>query len=166
MNATNELLAIAQIAVALAGFSGVVAAFFQQGGLLLADRIRFVGIFSVAFLALTLAFLPIALEHLGVGSRRLWSVSSFVMVVTWFVGFGMWGAVRRKVVTGLKVESSIPTAMLVIPAIVNLVVQIGNVGGWYWQPGFVAYLFGLLAILYAAGLGFVLAVLFRPVTDP
>ena len=70
--------------------------------------------------------------------------------------------ILRQIVSAVAVESHIPTALLLIPSILNLFVQIGNVGGWFWEPNFVAYLFGLFAYLYVAGLIFVYVVLFRP----
>ncbi len=164
MNETNELLAIAQIAVALAGFSVVAAAFLQDGGLHPVDRVRFAAIFSTAFAALALAFVPILLDHLGISGSRLWSISSFVMLAIVFVAFGAWLPVHRGVASALAMESSLPTLTLLVPGIVNLVLQIGNVGGWLWQPSFVTYLIGLLIPLYITGVLFVHVVLYRPRT--
>ncbi len=44
MEASDELLTIAELAVGLAGFSGVVVAFTRQGELSLTDRYRFIGL--------------------------------------------------------------------------------------------------------------------------
>ena len=162
MDFRNELLAIAQIAIAIAGFSGVVAASLQRDGLHVIDRFRFVAIFSLAFSALVLAFVPIALVHLGFDSVRLWRVSSSVLVAAWFAGALPGAYIIRQVISAVEVESHIPTALLLIPSILNLLVQIGNVGGWFWEPNFVAYLIGLFAYLFVAGLSFVYVVLFRP----
>ena len=162
MNATNELLAIAQIAIALAGFSAVVAAFFQGHGLNLADRIRFVGIFAIAFVTLLLAFLPIALQHAGLSGSRLWVGSSSTMVVVWCAGMWDLGRRWRTMTNLLPGESTVPILLIFVPASANLAVQVCNVGGWLWEPNFVGYLFGLLCYLYTAGVGFVLVVLYRP----
>jgi len=39
-----------------------------------------------------------------------------------------------------------------------------NLGGWLWEPNFLAYLLGLFIYLYSAGLMFIYVVLFRPAT--
>jgi hypothetical protein len=79
----DGLLTIAEIAVTIALFAGVVAAFLHRGELHAVDRIRFVDLFTVAFEAVILSFVPIALSHLGFEGNRLWVWSSAVMIGLW-----------------------------------------------------------------------------------
>ncbi|MCP5060020.1 MAG: hypothetical protein GY937_25235 [bacterium] len=163
MDARDELLTIAEIAIGIAGFSGVVAAFLQRDGLHPLDRVRFLNIFATAFITLVLAFVPIAISQVVTEPDRIWSYSSAALIVisvsnsivafVWFVP-----VVRAH----LESQANIPLAMLVVPTCFSLVVQFLNSGGWVWEPGFLAYLFGLFVYIYAAGLMFVYAVLFRP----
>jgi hypothetical protein len=164
MEAREELLTIAEIAVGLAGFSGVVAAFLQRGGLPPADRLRFVGIFVTAFIAVVLAFVPIALEHGGLRDGSLWRLSSGAMVFCGVVGLASYPASLRRIRAGLELTSWLPPMLLLAPSIANIVLQAANAGAWLWQPNFLPYLIGMLVWLYAAGILFVTTVLYRPRT--
>lgn len=161
MEVREELLNIAEIAIGIAGFSGVVAAFLQRGGLHEVDRVRFINLFSTAFSTLVLAYVPIVVSHLVDEPDRIWSLSSGVMVVAWLSATTLayllvFPTIRE------HVYGKLPFFLLAIPSTTNLIVQILNLGGWLWDPGFLAYLLGLFIYLYAAGLMFVYVILYRP----
>jgi len=158
----DELLTIAEIAVGLAGFSGVIAVFIERGGLPLADRLRFLALFVTAFTALILAFVPIALAYSGFKDQNIWQISSGTMVLVGFAALVPYPFGVRTVRREIKATSMIPHVLLLVPAGVHLAVQLANAGGWIWQPNFVPYLIGMLVYLYTAGLLFVIIVLFRP----
>ncbi len=162
MDGHDELLTIAEIAVGLAGFSGVIAAFTQRGDLPLADRVRFLALFATAFAALVLAFVPIALAYSGFEDQELWQISSATMLLAGLVSLVPYPFLVRRIRKEFKTPSMLPGVFLLVPAGVHLVVQLANAGGWIWQPNFVPYLIGMLLYLYAAGLFFVVIVLFRP----
>jgi hypothetical protein len=158
----DELLTIAEIAVGLAGFSGVVAGFIQRGGLSAADRLRFIALFITAFATLVLAFIPIALAYGGFQDESIWRLSSIVMMLTAIAGFvsipfGM-HSIRK------EIAPSLASILVLVPPLINVVVQLMNAGAWIWQPNFVPYLSGMIFFLYGAGLIFVYIVLFRPPT--
>ena len=162
MEAREELLTIAEISIGIAGFSGVIAAFLQRGGLHPLDRVRFAMIFAFSFTTLVLAYVPIVVSHLLDETSGIWVHSSAVMIVVWVASVAaalhfLFPELRRN-----PSKNETPRLLLVIPSILNLGVQILNVGGWLWSPGFVAYLFGLFVYLYASGLIFVFTIMFRP----
>jgi hypothetical protein len=158
----DELLTIAEISIGLAGFSGVIAVFIQRGGLPLADRLRFLALFVTAFTALVLAFLPIVLAYSGFKDQDIWQISSGTMVLIGFVALLTYPFAVRTIRKEIEETSLLPHVLFLVPAGVHLVVQLANAGGWIWQPNFVPYLIGMLFYLYAAGLFFVIIVLFRP----
>jgi hypothetical protein len=158
----DELLTVAEIAVGIAGFSGVVAAFTQQGSLTPADRLRFLAVFVTAFSAVLLAFLPIALSYSGVGSPGVWRWSSLIMLGWSLMGLAPYPHGVRRVRRELESRQLLPIALFAVPTALNLGAQLLNAGGWMWKPSLVPYLFGMLVYLYVAGLFFVLIVLFRP----
>ena len=87
MEASDELLTIAELAIGIAGFSGIIAAFLQGGGLHPFDRFRFVNLFITVFAALVLAFLPLLLDGFISPEEKLWRISSGAMIgVWWFKG--------------------------------------------------------------------------------
>jgi hypothetical protein len=157
----EELLTIAEISIGIAGFSGVMAAFLQSGGLFKLDRVRFVNLFAMAFSTLTLAYVPIVVFEL---SQSVWLYSSAVMIAFWFFNMGLG---LFYVFPELRAEAGnngkLASALIFVPSFLNLGTQTLNVMGWLWEPNFLAYLLGLFVYLYAACLMFVFIVLYRPV---
>ena len=166
MDARDELLTIAEIAVGLAGFSGVVAAFLQRGGLSLQDRLLFLTLFTTAFVALFLAFVPIAFAHAGLEGEPLWRTSSISMAMVWIVGMIPYPlfAMRdhRQEVPSLPPIPRIGLLLFFGPAIATFLLQVANAGEWFWDANFLPYLFGMLQWLYHAAFTFVIIILFRP----
>jgi len=167
----EELLTIAEIAVGLAGFAGVVAAFMHRVDTPRADRIRFVNLFAAAFATIVLAYTPLVFLHLGVRGEDVWVRSSVVMLLAWFINSAIGSRVTRIFdevdfggLDGSANRVWIARSIIIGPALVNLVVQLLNVGGWWWSPSFVAYLFGLFVYVYSTMVMFVYMVLFRPRT--
>jgi hypothetical protein len=158
----DELLTIAEIAVGLAGLSGVIAVFIQRGGLSPADRLRFLALFGTAFAALVLAFVPIALAYSGFKNQDIWQISSVTMVFAGLVGLVPLPFGQRTIRKEFKTTTSLPTVFLLVPSGINLAIQLVNAGGWIWQPNLVPYLIGMLVYLYAIAFFFVIIVLFRP----
>ena len=168
MDVRDELLTIAEIAIGIAGFSGVIAAFLQRDGLHQLDRVRFINLFATTFTILVLAYVPIAISHLIADSDRIWSYSSGVMAIVCFLGSGFtYRLVLPELRTYIPYQSRRLTfALLGVPTLSNLGIQCLNLGGWLWEPGFLAYLFGLFVYLYAAGVMFVFVILYRPPDAP
>ena len=160
MEHLDELLTIAEIAIGIAGFTGVMAAFLQREGFHELDRVRFVNLFGMTFATLTLAFVPIVVAEV---SDAIWFYSSSVMIAVWFIniGFGIFYVVPelRK---NYGANSILPGLLVWIPSFLNLGVQCLNLTGWLWEPGFLVYIFGLFVYLYASCLFFVFVVLYRP----
>ncbi len=74
MQASDELLTIAELAIALAGFSGVVVAFAHQGKLTAIDRTRFTLLLSLAMGAAVVSFAPSLLHLLGLTGEAIQAV--------------------------------------------------------------------------------------------
>lgn len=162
MDGQNELLTIAEIAIGIAGFAGVISVFAQRGHLSPADRLRFLGVISTAFSALLLAFVPIALAYTDLQQEQLWQTSSIVMLLWTILGLAPVPLAVRTIRLELNESSWVPLGLFLIPTVANLFVQLANSGSWFWQPNFIPYLMGMLAYLYNAGLFFVFIVLLRP----
>ena len=164
MEGRDELLTIAELAIGIAGFSGVVAAFVQRDGLHTLDRNRFINLFVTSLSTLLLAFVPVFLEPIVTTPARLWQTASGAMIVALVLNFLI---SYRLVLTVAREymganERRTAQAILAFPAVTNPLVQLLNVTGLMWTPSFQAYLFGLLAYLYTAGFLFVYILLFRP----
>ena len=81
MEASEVLLTIAEMAIGLAGFSGVVLAFTYQGRLRPSDRYRFIGLFTQALTVALLCFVPFGFHYASLVGVSIWRGSSSVMVL-------------------------------------------------------------------------------------
>jgi hypothetical protein len=74
----DTLVALAEVAAAFAGFSGIVAALGHRSpsDWTAAARFRFANLLSVTVATSLLAFLPIALSHFSISSSTAWAWSS------------------------------------------------------------------------------------------
>lgn len=80
MDETTLLITLSQMALGLAGFSGIAVAFTRRPGRLTPLEVyRLSLLFGTTFGAMFLALLPAALEVLGAGPDLAWRVSSAVM---------------------------------------------------------------------------------------
>ena len=88
MEASDELLTIAELAIGLAGFSGVVVAFTYRGELRATDRYRFIGLFTQALTVALLSFVPFGFHHADQVGAAIWRASSGLAVLFWL--FSAW----------------------------------------------------------------------------
>jgi len=80
MEEKELLLTIAQTALGIAGFSGVMSAFMKRPGKLTTVEAYRVGVLlGISFSAMFLAFLPLLLGAMGSTVPRLWVVASAAM---------------------------------------------------------------------------------------
>lgn len=164
MTSSDALLTIAEMAVGLAGFTAIVGTFARHGALSKLDRYRFIWLFISASVTALLAFVPIILSEGGLDGITLWRASSSIMIVIWLVQVGTWQTRFRRNRGDPEMGPSglSQGPLLVIPSLVNLLIQIMNAGGVSWEPSAAVYIIGNLIWLYAAGLVFVSIVLERP----
>ena len=164
MEGVDALLTIAEMAIGLAGFSAVVAAFTIRGELTQTDRSRFLLLFTTAFVAALLAFVPVVLKEAGLAGAALWRTSSGTMVVVW-LGFTV------PFIVGLLRDRRDPSHRPLVfsqkphvlwPSFLNLMLQVMNLWGGIWEPSAAIYIVGTLMWLSAAALVFVSVVLERP----
>ena len=160
MEASDELPTIAELAVGLTGFSGVVVAFTQRGAPRRTDLFRFIALFSIAFAALVLAFVPFGFHHAGQSGTALWRGSSAVMLMVWICSIWLLG-IRFSPEFPADEQFSRPVSVLVYgPALLNVTFQVANLVGWPMEPGPLLYLASLILWLFTAALMFAFLVLF------
>ena len=156
MEATDELLTIAELAIGLAGFSGVVVAFSINRGLRAVDRFYFIALLTSAFTAVLLAYVPFLLHWAGVTGTDVWKGSSAVMLTFWFLVGGGLGILANKVPNLIGTHHLGLQTTLVVAAlpVINLPFMIANIVGYPLEPGVFLYLTGLILWLTVAVLMF------------
>ena len=146
MQGSDVLTVIAEIGVALAGFSGIVVALRQRSvenwSLPEILRLRFL-LYSSA-LTFLFALLPFGFHHLGASPAVTWSVLSIALAFVLSGAALFTGTVFRRLRTGLSFRWGVAyTSINVITAAALLVNAVGFVGG----PSFGLYLAGVAWLL-------------------
>jgi hypothetical protein len=159
----DELLTIAELAIGLAGFSGVVVAFAYRGQLEPIDRMRFIALFSTAISTAIFAFLPFVFARGGFSEATTWRCSS-ALLLTWSIVFGIpVGSRLRR--TAIDVSAAASPAVIFAVwglAMTNMVLQLLNAIGSPFTPGPLPYIGGLLILIVFSAVFFSFLVLFRP----
>ena len=164
MSAEDALLTVAEMAIAVAGFSAIVAAFSGSGRLVATDRRRFVWLFANAVVAGFLAFVPVLLQEATFSGVKLWQYSSAAMCLAWAIAAALWVSdeVRAKRPRPSEPAGFWQGPLALVPSFLNFVLQAVNALGLLWEPSSAAYLAGTLVWLYGAVLPFLSIVLERP----
>jgi hypothetical protein len=163
MSASDELLTIAELAIGLAGFSGVVVAFAYRGQLEAIDRMRFIALFSTAISTAIFAFLPFVFARGGFSEATTWRCSS-ALLLTWSIvlGIPIGSRLRRAALDrGAAARRALIFALWGL-AILNMLLQLLNAIGSPSTPGPLPYVGGLLILIVFAAVFFAFLVLFRP----
>jgi len=169
MDAAEELLTLAEIAIGLAGFSGVVVAFSRGSGLHDIDRFYFVALLTVTLSAFALAFVPFGFHRVGYNGPALWMASSAAMLATAAcVGWSLVASIPRELraegVRGRRWHKNVAgkvgdVVSWGLPALIA-VLQVANIGGWPMESDALFYVAGLVFWLLIAGMNFFYLVVF------
>lgn len=162
MQGADALFVIAEISIALAGFTGVLAALYARGSWHPLDKWRTISLLLAGFVALGIALLPFGLYSLGLDGSALWRTSSAV-----FVGAGI--AATVVVVRYQPPRASIPQFSLTAPLFwsvvsINLLAQLLNALGVLTSGTFGVFYLGLVVNLLVGGMQFTNIILIRPTT--
>ena len=117
MSAKNELLAIAEIAVALIGFSGLIFAIRARGvaELETRDLSALAMIVCGGSLALAFSLLPLPLWYLGLAEPVFWRLSCGAFGAAMLGGAGVFHSVNRRLVKSGHPERTPPQPSLRSP---------------------------------------------------
>ena len=151
MEGESVLQMLAEISVAFAGFTGVVAALGSRsiGGWRPVDVIRFRTMVTFSLFTLGFALLPILLHHLGLAPRTYWAASSAVLALV----LPLWQIRSRKLQLKYRVQQDpdfvpgfrLAAYALMFPTLVALVLNAMDVG---LHRSFGGYLIGLCLLLF------------------
>jgi len=152
------------MAIGVAGFSAIVAAFTGQGPLTPTDRRRFVWLFTNSFVAALLAYVPVLMSEAALSEAEVWRASSAFMCLVWAVAAAAWivDEVRNKEPDDPRGHGVWQGPLALVPSFLNFLLQLSNVLGLFWEPSGAAYTAGTLVWLYVGAITFVSIVLERP----
>ncbi len=164
MNGSEALSAVAQLALGLAGFTGIVVVFGRQPGRLRPVEVyRLANLLAISCEAMFLALLPFGLYYAGLQEESLWRFSSgFMIGLTVVLLAGFSPSTTRFVRETPEIFNLYVLTFLVTAHIANLVVQFLNVLGVFGRPNLGVYFFGLLWLLLHGFAQFARILFIRP----
>jgi len=152
---SDVLLAFAEISVAFAGFSSVVA-IFQRGrdaGGAGFDLFRFWVMLEHSLAALFFCVLPFPLHFLGVGDAALWASGSVALIA---FALGHVAVSRTLARRGeVSVVTSLTRSLTALASVVYAVLVIAQVANLAAGASFGPYLLGVALLLLGSGVNFV-----------
>ena len=164
MDFQESLATIAQIGIALAGFSGLVVVLCKSAGPLNAiEKYRLSVLLATAFGAMFLALLPDTLYHLGFRGDVLWRASSALLLLFSVVFLLAWVlSSRRFFRVAREIFNLRAFSLMIVGHLVNALLQ-SMVSFGLWgdgKPG--VYLLGLAWLLAHASQQFVRMLFIQP----
>jgi hypothetical protein len=151
-SATDQLLTITEISIALAGFAGIIATFqFRQLDRLSSGHVVSLAmIVNISLVGAFFSVMPIALFNFGLSEHTTWAVSSALLGINILAFFEY---VRRNaVLTMLKKSDQMFFRVLFTLALMLAVSQFMNAAGVVFHqefgPFFVAFIFCFFLVCY------------------
>jgi hypothetical protein len=166
----DALLTVAEVALGLAGFSGVVAVFGRPGGGWAdADRFRLTVLLNTSISALLLALVGVGLALAGLGNDALAGVSSGLMLATGIVSWAVLRPQQKRFREQYRDAPGMRTdryrVLVFGGSAINLVAQLVNLLGFPFGRHFSVFFFGLVWLLFMGLLQFVRVLFIRPPDD-
>jgi hypothetical protein len=156
MAEAEYLIGLAQIALGLAGFTGVVIAFGNRPSEWTdADRTRFFLLLTSSIGAIFNTLLPLSINALGLEAPLLWQVSSLITALC-FIAISLFYYLRLHGLRKRKEDNDVSyplTAFLSAGSLTTIVVQLLNARGAFRAP-FGIFLTGLLWGLFVPAVQF------------
>ena len=144
MEIQELLIGLAQIAIALIGFSGLVFIFRGRGDKTWRPGNRFYTLITTGSGCLIFSLLPLAFLHGGMSSFVTWSACSGLFAAFLAVSWAwLYIELVRRIGAGQYYKSAITVAFTAGHAIA-VVVLVLNTLGIAWQPSFPPYLASLM----------------------
>ena len=161
MDYFEGLQTIAEVAVGIAGFGGIIVTITRNRDEWESwDEIRIWGVLVPSISVVLLALLPLGLSSAGLTSDALWRVASGIMVAAGALSFLAFG---WRFSTTLAEGPLHPVLGRVLAggSVLNLLCQASNAVGLGFRGSFSVYYFGLLWFLVYSGLEFISLVFVR-----
>jgi hypothetical protein len=157
MSEESLLFALAEVSIALTGFSGVVVFLGRRasGQWSESDQTRFWSLIESGLMALLMSLLPFAVRQLDSSTTMLWSVCSGVAAVPAVIGFVAWLRRARRAMLASDPEASPLLGIVAMTgwtaAIVALLLNAVGIG---FHSSFGPYLMAIYWYLFLASLLF------------
>jgi hypothetical protein len=154
MQGSDQLLAIAEVGVALAGFTGVIGALGMRDHAAMSDAARLQVWLMLEFSLGTVFFalVPFAPANFGAAETTIWSISSGLMTAFMLVHFLTLGPRIRELIKRGEWIGGLVSRLTALLVIGLFLIQGLNTLGLFFAPSYGLYYLGvLLFVCLAAG---------------
>ena len=157
MNPSDTLSTVAELALGLTGFTGVLVVLGRQPGRFSpAESFRLAVLLVGSLSALFMSLIPLVLHDFGLAGVHLWRVSSGLMATSLLCSSAFLARpIARFRASESEAYSVWVLASLTCGAVLVFAVQLINVTGLIWPTGQGPYSFGLFFLLAGAVVQFV-----------
>ena len=152
MDHSDQLLTFAELAIALAGFSGIIATYqFKQEEHV--SRGRVIGlsmIVNISLLAALFSVLPLALLNFGFAERSVWAISSGLAGIIWiaftiYIGHNM---STYRVKKPVRILFSFLFFISAVASVILLLNAFGIILNQDYAPYFAAFLLAFFMVCF------------------
>ena len=153
----DALFTVAEVGIALAGFSGVVAMLGRRGAGEWSepDWLRFAMLLAFSFGVVVFSFLPALAMAFGASEPQAWATSSLLLALFMLAAYAI--VIRRVARLGSEATEQFPQAtgravgILTLPVLATLVLNSLGIG---FAKSFAPFLLGLLWLVCLSGFQF------------
>ena len=155
MEIQELLIGLAQIAIALIGFSGLASVFRRSGDETWRPGNRFWTLITTASGCLVFSLLPLVFLHGGMSLFVTWSACSGIFAAFLAVSWAwLFRELRRKIGAGQYYKSAI-TVLWTAGHVIAVSVLVLNTFSIAWQPTFAPYLASLMLYFFWGSMIFI-----------
>jgi hypothetical protein len=155
---SSSFLNLAELALALIGFSALVSAFRRRNALTRVALFRVRQLVEIALTAFATSLLPVLLVEFSFSGERLWRWCSLAgaTLVIWHVSYG-YSRARGVGMSNIWPKKDLRAAPLTaLAALILAVLNLANASGWFWPPASGPYAALVMGQLGAACVFFVI----------
>lgn len=163
MESFESLRSMAEIAVSLTGFTGIVVALGRRshGTWTKLELLRLQMLLVTSLAVLFLSLFPLALSGLNIPISRIWLTSNSTMAALHLLGLLVFGIRAEKLDIGKwtpseKKEEVVFTAITLPLSLTLITCQFAFASGYFRSQGFFLFYVGLIYLLLLSALHFVL----------
>ena len=153
---SGTFLTLAELSLALVGFSAIVAVFLRREDQTLRAQFNTRQLVEIALTAFAMSLLPVLLAELRLSGDRLWQACSLAAaaLVIAHVGAGLY---RSRIISAIEPEQERPISAVAaaIVALILVLANLVNASGWLWVPSSGPYTASIMGQLGAASVFFV-----------
>ena len=160
MQDADSRFVLAEIAIGLAGFTGITGALYARDTWHPFDRFRTVSLLIISFGALAFALAPHGLQLLGVPDERLWRICSGAVVAFSVIAAFVVMRDQPTDYPSVPYYRTISVVFYVLSVLNTLALALNALG--LFSASFGVYYIGLVVMLLIGGLQFAVIVLVRP----